>query len=68
MCSFCTNETIEGEEECDFTHEGCKECKIVKGWNCTQDTKVCEVICKDGLVVGTEVCDAGTQDGCLDDC
>lgn len=25
-CSFCTNQTIEFGETCDFTHDGCKEC------------------------------------------
>lgn len=29
---------------------------------------VCKTVCGDGFQVGDEKCDAGTSDGCLDDC
>lgn len=43
------------------------KCKHVPGWDCSSNT-TCVEICKDGLVVGKEECDAGESLGCLDDC
>lgn len=42
------------------------------GWTCTggdlTQPDTCETTCGDGFLVGTEVCDAGTDPGCKPDC
>ena len=49
--------------------DGCSNtCTIEIGYNCTLEPSICTPICGDGRVLGLEVCDAGTSQGCLSDC
>ncbi len=47
--------------------DGCDcSCKIENGWYC--DLESCVTQCGDGIVAGTEVCDAPGVTGCMADC
>ena len=67
----CGDEIRLGNEVCDGL--GCDNCKgPLLGYDCSNlnmsSSGNCEPICKDGLVVIGEVCDAGDGKGCDDTC
>ncbi len=74
----CGNGTLGAGEACDdgnqIPFDGCSVgCQVEAGWECTQDNPnqpaVCDGLCGDGLLKGTEVCDdAGESANCDADC
>ena len=62
----CGDSKLDEPEQCDLDSPGCKDCKIVKGYEC--NTQTCTLKCGDGIVI-TEDCDDGNSilnDGCSD--
>eukprot|EP01126_Amoeba_proteus_P056831 TRINITY_DN7198_c0_g2_i1.p1 TRINITY_DN7198_c0_g2~~TRINITY_DN7198_c0_g2_i1.p1 ORF type:complete len:701 (-),score=140.71 TRINITY_DN7198_c0_g2_i1:332-2209(-) len=53
------NQNISGypDEQCDQVSDGCVNCQVQKGWDCTS---TCKTICGDGYIVPKyEMCDDG---------
>jgi len=66
----CSDGFLNPSEECDDSNsadnDGCSSlCVIEDGWTCSPS---CSETCGDGLMVGQETCDAGTLEGCTQDC
>lgn len=65
---ICGNGRLTAAEVCDDGNttdgDGCSsECSQQDGWFCPYAGKRCEPYCGDGLVVGSEACDRGADNG-----
>ena len=62
----CGNGTLDTGESCDDANptddDGCTDCMEDPGYNCTGSPSVCDVVCGDAMIHGTEDCD-GTNLG-----
>ena len=75
-CSFCGNNVLEGNEQCDdgnvINGDGCSAvCSVLPGFTCVGTPSVCTTVCGDGIPAGAETCDDGNLidgDGCSDVC
>ena len=71
-CSFCGNNILEGDEQCDdgnlINGDGCSAvCSVQPGFTCVGTPSVCTTVCGDGIPAGGEKCDDGNLingDGC----
>ena len=68
---YCGDGLIQIPESCDDMNDqpgdGCAECSVERGWNCSGEASVCTEICLDGVVTMSEECDDGNNvegDGC----
>lgn len=63
----CGDGVIGDNEACDDGNElpadGCDECQLEQGWQCTGSPSVCVPECGNGALVGDEVCDGPELDG-----
>lgn len=64
--AVCGDMKKQGSEECDVASDGCVECRVVPGWQCTDQT--CATICGDSMQLGDEECDPPNGVTCDSSC
>lgn len=64
--AVCGDLQKSGSEECDVASAGCVECRVAKGFTCTENE--CATVCGDGITVSGEECDPPNGISCDSSC
>jgi len=64
--AVCGDDQVDAAEECDVESEGCVECRVQAGFECTSEA--CTTPCGDQIVAGQEDCDPPDGVSCDSSC